>query len=272
MLEYTGLDQGAGLWQLAQVGTHHVISVLHHGDRAAEMGALWQTCHSLQRLGHRLGVLDTTAAETAANPGLQGMLDHGYRPSHADDAGWCITPAATGIRSLRDQLSHSTSGQKALERLFSDFSALVVYADADTLAATTDTSAGLPVLAISPEMPSLLSAYNSLKQLASQTTLRRAAVVTVRSADSPRYLSENIAKSLQNCTMKYLKCKLHPFHTRLMFDGDWHENEPEDMRQLVLQLLGKEAPYAGSAPVQRPARKRPAQASVGNVVSHQWSH
>lgn len=234
MLDPEGMDQSQGLRQLASTALPHLISVLHHGDRAAEMSALWQTCNGIQRLGYPLAVLDFTAAETTQNPGLQDALEHRYGPTPTPDAGWTIIPASRGMRALQLQGTSARAAATTLSKLFSAYSVLVLYGDADALATVIQSTACGPVVAISPEMPSLLSAYNSLKQLMGQVALPSGKLVTLKDDDTPEHLGQKVAKSLQNCTMKYLKCKLQHFEISHQIEAD---QQSESMRRLVLQLL-----------------------------------
>lgn len=262
MLEPNGMNQGLGLRSLAVATLPCVLSVLHHGDRTSEMSVLWQTCSGIQRLGYPLAVLDATADETAANPGLQGMLEHRHPPALSGGSLWSVVPAANGIRQLLRQRSSALPTFDAIRKLFHEFSALVIYADAETMAGITLPTQSCPVVAISLEMPSLLSAYNGLKQLTSQTNIRRAALVTVKEPDSPRYLPQRIANSLQHCTMKYLKCSLQHFDASLSVGG---ENQSEALRQLIVQLLSNP-----SSPHMTTSHRTPP--SLGTAVAAAWSH
>jgi len=250
MLDPEGLDQSLGLRQLAASALPHLVSVLHHGDRAAEMSALWQTCNGIQRLGYTLAVLDFTAVETPQNPGLQDALEHRFGPSPTTDAAWSIIPASRGMRALQLQGTRAAAVAHTLTKLFSSYAVLVLYGDADALATVIQATTCGPVVAISPDMPSLLSAYNSLKQLSGQVTLPTGKLVTLREEDTPELLGHKVAKSLQNCTMKYLKCKLQHLEISHHIEAD---QQSEGMRRLVLQLLDDKplspapAPRLGSA-------------------------
>ncbi len=262
MLDPEGLDQSLGLHQLAAATRPHMISVLHHGDRAAEMSALWQTCNGIQRLGYTLAVLDFTAVETSQNPGLQDALEHRYGPTPKADAAWSIIPASRGMRALQLQAANASVAANTLAKLFSSYSVLVLYGDADALATVIRGTACGPVVAISPEMPSLLSAYNSLKQLMGQVTLPTGKLVTLREDDTPEHLGQKIAKSLQNCTMKYLKCKLQHLEISHHIEAD---QQSEGMRRLVLQLLDDKP--LSPAPVPRLGS-----ANVNHRGHSLWSH
>lgn len=251
MLEFAGFDQGAGLRQVAAQSAPHLLSVVQHGDRTAEMCLLWQVCGALHSTGTTLGVLDTTATETHESPGLQDMLDGAYRPQ-ASGTGrglgnrlWAVIPAANGMRSLIQAVNeaplgtsgHTTAAQ-TLNHLFHGFSTLVVYADAETLAETLHLGQSSTVVALSPDMTSLLSAYKSLKQMANGGALQAVSIVTVSPPASPLYLAHNIAKSLQKCTMNFLKCGVQHYNTSTHFDA---EQQSEGVRRLVLNVLDNAA-------------------------------
>lgn len=236
MLDTRGLDQCAGLRQWATSLSPVIITVVHHGDLHAEMTALWQICAHLQRLGYPLSVLDVTATEGPGMPGLQDMLIHANRPSPATDGAWSVVPAATGLRQLASMLSPAETVEQALSHLFLDFGAVVVYADADTLNRCMNGPHAYPVIPISPDAPSLLSAYASLKKLGSQGPVQHAALVTVRSDQGSLQIARRIAKSLQNCTMKHLRCRLHHFDICSSFEPD---TEPVGVRQLIMDLLDR---------------------------------
>jgi hypothetical protein len=250
MLELTGFDQGEGLRLTASSETPRLLCVVQQGDRKAELGVMWQICTAIHRLGYPLGMLDATEVETGDNPGLQGMLAHGYRAQTDGNPAWPIFPAAHGLRQLTRSWSLQASPQArpatasgTLQRLFADFGALVIYADAETLADVMPLAQSCPVLALSLEMPSLLSTYRSLKQLTRLGAIRTATVVTVDTPGSTPQLARSIVKSLQNCTMKYLHCTLSHFDVSTRSETD----KPSDvMRKLVMQMLDHSAadPYA----------------------------
>lgn len=273
MLEFADFDQGAGLRQVAAQHTPHLLSVVQHGDRTAEMCLLWQVCGALHSTGTTLGVLDTTATETHDSPGLQDMLDGAYRPQ-ASGTGrglgnrlWTVIPAATGIRSLINAInepplgaSKHTTAAETLNHLFHGFSTLVVYADAETLAETMHLGQSSTVVALSPDMTSLLSAYKSLKQMAHCSALWAVSIVTVSPPESSFYLAHKIAKSLQKCTMSFLKCDVQHYSTSTHFDA---EQQSDDMRRLVLTVLDDPASVC-HAPLPQQTPEIPAQ--------FLWSH
>jgi hypothetical protein len=260
MLEFAGFDQGDGLRQGARHDAPHLLSVVQHGDRAAEMSLLWQLCSALHSTDTRMAVLDATATETDDNPGLQAMLDGANRPQPVGSGAWRVTPAATGMRSLAGQVMKEP--QDTLNSLFNGFNTLVVYADADTLAETLRLGQSSTVVALSPEMPSLLSAYKSLKHMASFGPLRAVSIVTVNPPDSPVYLAQSIAKNLQKCTMNFLKCRVQHYGTSTQFDAEY----PSDgVRRLVLNVLDNAA-SAINVPSPLPPQ------NPGTSAQFLWSH
>lgn len=281
MLEHGGFDQGSGLRQMALRCEPTVLSVLHHGDTAAELTLLWQLCAALQAQGYTVTVVDGTAEESTDNPGLLDLLDQPYRQLPAQELGaWSIVPSARGLA----QLQAGSAAARALERLkhlLGDASALVLYAAADDLGPLLRQPAPQRViLPLSPEMPSLLSAYQGIKQLAQHTRISEVVAVTVNPGDSPEYLAQNIARSLQTCTMNFLKCAVR-HHGIQVPSGDAQaaDGSSETMRQLTLQLLdprlSAERPAAQVTPAKpTPSARTTAPAARARVVHDQrlWSH
>ena len=270
MLELTGFDQGEGLRLTASSDAPRLLCVVQQGDRKAELGVMWQICTAIHRLGYSLGMLDATEVETGDNPGLQGMLAHGYRPQTEDNPAWPIFPAAHGLRQLTGPWSLQASpharpatASRTLQRLFADFGTLVIYADPDTLADVMPVGQSCPVLALSPEMPSLLATYRSLKQLTRLGGIRNATVVTADAPGSTPQLARSIVKSLQNCTMKYLDCSLSHFDVSTRSETDTPSNV---MRKLVMQMLDHSAagPYALSG--------HPSGQARSGAMPLSWSH
>ena len=270
MLELTGFDQGEGLRLAAASNGPQLLCVVQHGDRQAELSAMWQICTAIQRLGYPLGMLDATQRETSDNPGLQAILAHGYPPQAADNAAWPILPAARGLRQLAQPWAVQAlpdtgpaNASRTLQRLFSDLGALVIYADADTLVDVMPMAHARPVLALSPEMPSLLSAYRSLKQLSHLGALKSAAIVTVAAPNSTPRLGQSLFKSLQKCTMKHLHCTLSHFDVSTLSDTD---KPSEVVRKLVIQMLDHSAtePHAFSG--------HPSGQPRSGAMPMSWSH
>lgn len=288
MLEHGGFDQGSGLRKLALRCEPTVLSVLHHGDTAAELTLLWQLCASLQAQGYSVTVVDGTAEEGPDNPGLLNLLDQPYGQLPAHDMGaWSIVPSARGLA----QLQGGGAASRALERLkhlLGDASALVLYAGASDLGPLLRPQSGLQrvVLPLSPEMPSLLSAYQGLKQLAQQARVAEVMAVTVNPGDSPEYLALNIARSLQTCTMNFLKCAVRHYGIQVPSgDAQVTDGSHETMRQLILHLLdprpstGRPAAPAGAAEAAsgplNPTTARPGTPVARPRVAHDqrlWSH
>lgn len=255
MLDFPTLNQGSGLRQLAPHAEPTVVSVLHHGDRVAELTLLWQLCSALQAHGYGVTVLDGTAQESPANTGLLDMLDSPYSPHLAHQTGrWAVVPSALGLAQLRQQ-PQPAKALARLEQLVPDEGVLVIYASAEDLSGlATLQKRNVPLLSFTPEVTSLLSAYQSIKELSAWSRPQEVIAVTVSPLDSPQYLAESMAKSLQNCTMNFLKCPVRHVSTQLnMVDFKAASLAPEGIRQLALQLLNPQqvgAPVA--APVPRP--------------------
>ena len=250
MIDITVMDQGSGLRQLAMRTAPPVLSVLHHGDRMAELTLLWQLCSALQNHGYAVTVLDGTAEESEKNAGLLNMLEQPYGPAPVQDsAKWTVIPSALGLHYLAGQRA-KVQMQERLSHMLADASVLIVYADAQALSSLQSTpNTCRPVVALMPETSSLLTAYQGIKRLAGQTRPAEVIAVTVSPLDTPEYLAEGIAKSLQNCTMNFLKCPVRHVSTQLKNHASpVVEQAPEGIRQLALQLLGQAvAPVAMQA-------------------------
>ena len=238
MIDYAAMDQGSGLRQLALRSEPTVLTMLQHGDRVAELTLLWQVCSALQNYGYTVTVLDGTAEESEANPGLLNMLEEPYAPSPLQDcAKWTVIPSARGLKLLGNLTADM---QARLSNRLSDSAVWVVYASAEALGMLQKNKQNYrPVVALSPETTSLLSAYQGIKDLALMVRLSEVIAVTVNPLDTPEYLATGIAKSLQNCTMNFLKCPVRHVSTQLKNqESSAAELAPESIRQLALQLLG----------------------------------
>jgi len=240
MIDYAAIDQGSGLRQLALRSDPTVLTVLHHGDRVAELTLLWQLCSALQNYGYAVTVVDGTAEESEQNPGLLNMLEQPYGPAPLQDsATWRVIPSALGLQQLKSR-EPKISLQARLGNRLSDAAILVVYASAEALGTLRKTEQqNQPVVALRPESASLLSAYQGIKALAAWVRPSEVIAVTVNPLDTPEYLAVGIAKSLQNCTMNFLKCPVRHVSTQLKNQELLAaEKVPEGIRQLALQLLG----------------------------------
>ena len=260
MHELSDHDQGAGLRRLAPAPRPVQIGVVQHGDRAADMDMLWRLCNGFQSLGYSVAVLDATMAETTARPGLLDMLNQACRPQRASGAAWPVIPAALGLRSL--QHGQGAFETLALSQLFRDFGAVLIYADADAMTLSPLLGNTRSVLALSPQMPSLLSAYQCIKRLVHEGGADQITVVTALAADSSPELAVKIARSLQKCTMKHVKCELRHFVTRPSPD---HDDATDDSRRLVLHLVDRQG-AAGTA------SDRAVSLIPGNFAHPLWSH
>ena len=215
-----------------------LLSVLHHGDRLAELAVLWQLCTALQSHGYSVTVLDGTVHESVENPGLLDMLERPCgAPAVQENGLWAVVPSALGLAQLA-QPSNTRTLDK-LRQLVTEASVLIVYASPETFAALPQLSKDRrPVVALSPEMPSLLSAYQGIKLLAGAALPAEVIAVSVSPLDTPEYLADGIVKSLQKCTMNFLKCPVRHVSTQLkMHESSAAEQVPFGVRQLAIQLL-----------------------------------
>ena len=70
----TSFHQGAGLHSFTPQSELRVLAVASQAQADRGLETLWHMCASLQRLGYPVVVLDGTACETEASPGLHHLL------------------------------------------------------------------------------------------------------------------------------------------------------------------------------------------------------
>ena len=230
-------DQGAGLHQITPHSASSLLAVVSHGDRAAEMAMLWQLCSTIEGFGYAVAVLDASTPESHDNPGLQDMLDNGYAfdAARANEDSWTVLPAARGLQSLAGACSLQGGALPLLGHLLSAFGAVIIYADAATLGRIMPGSDIRPLLAVSPVMTLLISAYRSVKQLVTQAQITPL-VATVAADNSPTALemAHNVNRSLLYCTRTHLGQEVESMIVRAAphVGGD-----SPDARRLALRLL-----------------------------------
>lgn len=243
MLE-AGVHQGVGLQGLAFQSAPHLVVLASHEDRATELPLLWDLCQSWTELGYPVVVLDATQSESADRPGLQQLLDpysrsherphqrpHG-RPQAALDTAWAIHPARLGLSQL---CQRTTAPLAALAQLFGQHDVVLLYMPADQLAEQLEGQGIEPLLAVSAQERSVLTAYQAVKMLLVKGKLQPTLVTLVDSAD-PQSLahSARLQHSLQGCAMSFLGRRV----TALQVDTHAaSDTSRRDMDRLALRLL-----------------------------------
>lgn len=239
-------DQGESLRRIAPQAAWSVIAMVTRGDTATELPLLWQICAALQSFSLRITVLDASSAETEDNPGLQNLLDHAHWLEEAtpDASPWHIVPARLGLSRLALQTCQdspmSPSPLQALSHLFRSCDLVVVYADAQLLAALLPGSQVRPLLAVTPRRASIIGAYQNFKKLLLQARLVPliASVVTAPFKNA-ELLAKSTGRALQNCAHLHLDCQTD-FMTVRSFpqqNARW-----DDAHQIALRLMASAIP------------------------------
>jgi hypothetical protein len=235
------LTQGAGLHTLAVPPGPRVVAMASHGDRHSELPLLCSLCTTWTELGYPVVVLDATLAESDSGPGLQQLMND--PACHTETcaqlhASWPIVPAALGLQQLCLETRGTGGGASRLQplgRLFQDYEIVLVYASAQNLAVYLPDSGIEPLLAVSTKGMSVLSAYQSLKQLLKIGRLQPTIVAVMDESDqSSLASSSSICKSLQDCAKAFLAYQITPLPICVpSMDG-----QPfDDMHRLALRLL-----------------------------------
>ena len=116
-------------------------AVVSQGSSGRSLETLWQVCSHLHRLGYPVVVLDGTAAESYAAPGLQHLLTSAPHDNAsaslaigaANTSSLAVIPAFQGLYTLAFNSPHVTQPLQALQPLFRQYALIVVYASVATL-------------------------------------------------------------------------------------------------------------------------------------------
>lgn len=235
------VNQGAGLQGLALQAAPRVLAMASHGDQQGELSLLWSLCATLVDLGYPVAVLDASAEESAANPGLAQLLDDtGWRGDQSSvPLSWSVVPAAQGLQQLCLRRAPGLE-LDALGGLFQGFGVVVIYAHADILARLLPDSGIAPLLSVSTAKMSCVTAYQALKQMLLNAQLRPTIAFLGREpwSDSATARPSPI-KNLQDCAMTFLDYRIHVLSVR---ERQEQESPSDDMRRLALRLLENAMP------------------------------
>ena len=240
MLE-TCVNQGAGLQGLALQAAPRVLAMASHGDRQGELSLLWSLCATLVDLGYPLAVLDASAAESDTNPGLAQLLDDsGWRADQSfAPLPWSVIPAARGLQQL---CQHHAPGLEldALGGLFQGFGVIVIYARADVLTRLLPDSGVEPLLTVSLDKMSCVTAYQALKHMLLSAQLRPT-ITFSRCEPGPdtAMAGPSPLKNLQDCAMTFLDYRIDLLSVR---ERQGHTSPSDDMHRLALRLLENAMP------------------------------
>lgn len=226
MLDST-VHQAAGLMTMTPRSGARLMSMVSHGDERIELPLLWQLCMALSEFGYAVTVLDATACETDTNPGLEQMLHDSGARAAPDEPFWTVIPSALGLQALcTSALGQSVSLAK-LGQVMQRDGIVILYCNAEWLAALVGNSHAAPLLAVSSMKTSLMTSYLALKRLLKNGGLEP---TVVNLAQDERA----VAASLGECARNFLGYDVKPIRIATpSFD-----NRPKaDMQSLALRML-----------------------------------
>jgi len=250
MLE-TGFHQGISLHSHTPQDELRLVAVVSPQDDGCGLETLWHVCLHLQRLGYPVVVLDGTARESEASPGLQDLLAHApwcdsVGPSgRPDTATLAVLPAARGLQTLARNPQNQPQPLQALEPLFRRYAMVVLHAPATTLASPLMTGTlVVPLHIMAPGKSGVVNSYRQLKHLALHAGLPGMVACVARPGQpDQRQLANDSLHSLRQCAEQHLGQQIR---TSLI-----QADHPQDLQRLALQLLENactiSAPGAASA-------------------------
>ena len=235
MLEYLS-NQGAGLQGFALQTAPRVMALASHGSQQDELPLLWELCSTLVGLGYSVAVLDGTSAESEKNHGLDHLLEDAcWRPDGMDEPNsWVVLPAGLGLQRLCDSASHHASALEPLSQLFQNYGVVLIYARVGLMVPLLDGSDIEPLLAVSRQAMSPVTAYQALKEMVLKARLKPtiAAIMDEHPAAGASGSGDSAAKKLQDCAMTFLGYQAHAQPV-----GRQTASGPDQMFQLALRLL-----------------------------------
>ena len=236
------VNQGAGLQRMALQAAPRVMALASHGNQQGELPLLWSLCATLDDLGYSVAVLDASAAESGANPGLAQLLDDAAWRGDERDApwSWSVIPAALGLERLCARQPVRGLALAPLEGLFEGFGVIVIYAGAEVLTRLLPDSGISPLLTVSEHKMSALTAYQALKQMLLNAGLRPTIATWADAPDSDSALTRHPpVNKLQECSMNFLDYR--PDSLALLAPQAGHDSS-DDMHRLALRLLENAMP------------------------------
>lgn len=232
------VNQAAGLLGLSRPSAPRMMAMVGHGDTKAELPLLWRLCWTLSDMGYPVTVLDATTFETDANPGLAHRLDDAYWYGGSDSGApaWDIIPSGRAIQSMCGTPESQSRCRKALGHLFPRESVVVLYSRVEWLIPLLKGSGVAPLLAVSPNRPSLLSSYQALKRLLINGKLRPTIVsMEPQSREEADFSTKEAGvASLGECAKNFLGFEMNVVH--IAAGGNKLHNNA-DMQRLALRLV-----------------------------------
>ena len=235
-------------------------AVVSQGPNGRALETLWQVCSHLQRLGYPVIVLDGTAEESYAAPGLQHLLtstprgNGSFAIGGAHASSLAVIPAFQGLYTLACNSPHVSQPLQALQPLFRQYALIVVYASVATLSTPLlKGTATAPLLLMQPGKSGIVSSYKQLKQLALHTGIA-GTVACITDSDRPAQRREIDGElhTLRQCAARHLGQQIG---TTSIYAAS-----AQDMQRLALRLLENAgtlgAPSHGAPAYAAPANPR----------------
>ncbi|MFT4241265.1 MAG: hypothetical protein QM569_03175 [Acidovorax sp.] len=236
MLEL-GFHQGAGLHSFMPQAELRVVAVASQDSAGSGLEALWQVCAILQRLGYPVVVLDGTAQETDASPGLAHLLRQApWNEGAPLDAGaaassLAVIPAARGLRLAAERAqARAVPPLQGLLPHFRRYGLMVLHAPASMLGPLLTHTATIPMVVMGSDAAGVLNSYKSLKQIALDTGLPcMVAGLLHGDGAAERHKVRGALQSLQDCAERH---GCGPVRTTTIAT-----HNPQELQRLALQLL-----------------------------------
>jgi hypothetical protein len=242
MLDPT-VHQGIGLHRFAAQSSPRVLALVAHGDDASEGLLAHQLCAHLAAQGYATALVDATLEESEQQPGLSQLMEDTCWRSQPAAAPWTVLPAKRGLRRLCHHAQGDEPPVLQLGQHLNNYAAIAVYAPAQALSSLLAGSEIQPLLTADATPASLVSAYHALKHLLLIGKLQPTIVSMVsESVPGAAALHSAVGRSLQDCAMTFLGCRLDSVQLQLGENGD--ELEPLALRLLENGLPRPHAPLA----------------------------
>lgn len=189
--------QGAGLLGFVPEQGPRLLPVLCHPGATLELEVLWQLARTLQDAGYGTLVLDASATERAAEPGLAQWLQ--VRTDARPEGGreFAVVPAAQGMADLV-----ARAGARALEHLadaVQHFSMVLLYAPPVRVAALFADRCVSPLVLNVPGDAALLRSYALLKRMMNLAPLPCAVAGVAWGPDDLHALRNTLQMLRQRC-------------------------------------------------------------------------
>jgi hypothetical protein len=225
------VHQACGLWGLASPTVPRLVAVVSHGQRQVELPMLWSLCSAWDSMGLSVLVLDGMTPETNDNPGLLQLLNNPHLHFDQDNFSelWGVMPATLGLEFLS---THPTTCDM-LGHIFGHYGVVLIYSHAALLPQMfrgTDLS---PLVLLTPQTSSFVSAYRVIKHLLLYERLRPT-VANIALMSNVDTVMNSSLHHLQHCTQTFLG--FHPDALTIRAARKDGRTE-DDIQRLALQLL-----------------------------------